>query len=525
MRNVRILNINFASIVRFFPALLSGFLMAIAFPGINLYPIAFVGLVPLFILIKDMNKKERLAAGTLAGLTQYIFLVYFLVTTLCVYGKLNIFVAVSALILICLYFALYFGLFAFFMGFFKFNSLFMPFIAASLWVALEYLRTYIFSGFPWCLTGYSQYLNNNFIQIVDITGIYGISFAIIFINALIALIIINFSHDKKKVLKSGIFIILIIVLFYSYGIIRHKNIDNQIQTASYAKVAVIQGDIRQDVKWDSKYINTTLYRYFNLSQKACEEKPDLIIWPETALPFYYGYEKQLSDKVDAFIRYSKTNYLIGSPAFKRTKTKIYYYNRVYMLNRFSIETGRYDKIHLIPFGEYVPLGKYLAFLGKLTAQSGDFTSGTASPSPLSFGTSSAGVLICFEIVFPSLSRKFVQNGAEILVTITNDGWFGKSSAAEQHFSQAVFRAIENRRSLARSANTGISGFIDPNGNVLEKSNLFVEAELVKKLPILKIKTFYTSFGDVFAILCCIAIVICFMVNTIIIPKNKSFELN
>ena len=139
---------------------------------------------------------------------------------------------------------------------------------------------------------------------------------------------------------------------------------------------------------------------------------------------------------------------------------------------------------------------------------------------MEFGAGNAGVLICFEVAFPSLSRKFVQKGADVLVTITNDAWFGKSSAAEQHFSMAVFRAIENRRSFARAANTGISGFIDPKGIVREKSELFVEASLVHELPLLKIKSFYTIFGDVFAIFCSIAIVLCFVVNKLLMPKLK-----
>jgi apolipoprotein N-acyltransferase len=515
---MKVLNFSPADLVRFFPAYMSGLLLALAFPGVNFFPLAFIGLVPLLVFIEKMGAKERFIAGLLAGFVHYLSLIHWFLPTMHTYGKLNIFVAGSALILICLYFALYFGFFTLIIGSFKIDSLLMPFFAASLWVSFEYLRTYLFSGFPWGITGYSQYLNHYFIQIADITGIYGVSFFVMLINAFVTLIVINRKKSIKKVMVSGFIILIVLMAVFSYGIIRNKTIDSHIASASHARLAVIQGNIRQDVKWDKGYVNDTLNKYCVLSEKAAKETPDLIVWPETSLPFYYGFSKKLSDKVDICIRNTKTNFLIGSPAFKLTKLEQQYFNRAYMLNRFSVETGRYDKVHLVPFGEYVPLGKYLSFLGKLTAQAGDFTAGEKDSSPLSFGVGDAGILICFEVIFPSLSRQFVQKGADVLLTITNDAWFGKSSAAEQHFSMAVFRAIENRRSLARAANTGISGFIDPKGIVCDQSELFVEAGLVRDMPILKIKSFYTIFGDVFAILCSIAIVICFVVNRIIILR-------
>jgi len=517
---MKILNLKPVELTRYFPAFLSGFLMALAFPGVNFFPVAFIGLIPLFLLIEGMGKKERFFTGLLAGFIQYLILIHWFLPTMHTYGNLNILVAASALILLCLYFAVYFGLFSLIIGAFKTNSLFMPFFAACLWVALEYLRSYIFSGLPWCVTGYSQYLNHYFIQIADITGVYGVSFIIVLINGFAALAIINFKKDKKKVAISGVFILLTLVAVFSYGILRSRAIDAYIAEATQTKIAVVQGSISQDAKWDKRYVGDTIKTYSILSEKVSRDKPDLIVWPETALPFYYGLEKKFSDQVDVCVRQSRTNFLIGSPALKRTKDGVEYYNRAYMLNQLSMETGKYDKVHLVPFGEYVPLGKYLSFLGKLTAQSGDFTQGKKGTPPLQFGKSRTGVLICFEVIFPDLSRKFVQKGADILVTITNDAWFGKSSAAEQHFSMAVFRAIENRRSLARAANAGISGFIDPKGVVLQKSELFVEAGLVQDLPMMKIKSFYTIFGDVFAILCSIAIIVCFVVNILLIPRRE-----
>jgi len=190
-----------------------------------------------------------------------------------------------------------------------------------------------------------------------------------------------------------------------------------------------------------------------------------------------------------------------------------------MVNRQAVITGEYDKVHLVPFGEYVPFGKYLAFLGKLTAQAGDFSSGKKDFIPLKFKDKKAGILICFEVIFPDLARKFVNNGADILVTITNDAWFGRTSAPFQHFSICAFRAVENRRSLARAANTGISGFISPTGDILITSSLYKEKFLTEILPCLKIKTVYTRYGDLFALICLIAIPVLFMVN-----KRKQLKI-
>ncbi len=498
----------------FFPACLSGFLLALAFPPVNFYPVAFLGMVPLLILLEKTDKKDRFFAGLFAGFCHYLALIHWFFTTMHTYGHLNSLVAISALILMCLYFALYFAFFALVLGFFDFNCLSMPLVAGGVWVLFEYIKSSIFSGFPWGNMGYSQYLNLFFVQAADITGVYGISFLIILINALAALVVINLKKDRKKVLISVIAIILVVTAVLSYGMIRIKTINRSIAGAPTRKIAVVQGNIRQDVKWDKNYVNETLNRYCFLSLKVSEKKPDLIAWPETALPFYYGASRALSDKVDACIRKAGTDFLIGSPALTLVDDRTEYYNRAYMFNRFSIETGKYDKVHLVPFGEYVPLGEYFSFLGKLTAQSGDFTRGASGTAPLKFGNTRVGVLICFEIIFPALSRDFVNKGADILLTITNDAWFGRSSAPEQNFSTAVFRAVENRRSLARAANTGISGFISPVGKIYEKSDIFVEAGLVHDLPILSQKTFYTKFGDIFAIFCCIAVMGGFVVNRV-----------
>ena len=270
----------------------------------------------------------------------------------------------------------------------------------------------------------------------------------------------NIHIDKSGFIKSDFkknevdwkrllfWIIALTGLFQAVFLYGHKRLDeirNLEKVSPKTTIAVIQGNIRQVMKWDDDYKLHTIKKYRNLSLDTAlssaidgpEDKPDLIIWPETALPFYYEWDKPLSDEVDSCIREAKTNFLIGSPAFKALGNDTYrFFNRAYMINRLGIVTGWYDKTHLVPFGEYVPLGKYLFFLGKIIAQAGDFSPGTLDASPLKFHEYHAGVLICFEIIFPYLARNAVKRRADILVTMTNDAWFGNTSAPMQHFSMA-----------------------------------------------------------------------------------------
>jgi apolipoprotein N-acyltransferase len=233
------------------------------------------------------------------------------------------------------------------------------------------------------------------------------------------------------------------------------------------------------------------------------------VWPETAVPFYFLYDAKLSEKVIETVYEMETDFLIGSPSFKTGSEEIEYYNSAYLINAESKTIEKYDKVHLVPFGEYVPFKKWLPFLGKMVAQVGDFKSGEKGET-LSWNNQKLGILICFEIIFPGLSRAMVQNGTDFLINITNDAWFGKTSAPYQHFSMAIFRAVENKRFLVRAANTGISGFIDPVGKVWEQSTLLEDAVLTQAIPIYGKITVYSRFGDFLAITCSLvsAVLIC-----------------
>ncbi len=509
---------NLFFLIPYFPALVSGLLLTASFPDVSLYYLAFVSLLPLMISIQSMTTKQSFYAGFVAGFAHYMTLIYWIVPTVTIYGGLHPLLGVSTLCLLCLYLGLYVGGFTWLIKRLDPPEGLMPVMGACLWVGLEYIRAHAFTGFPWGILGYSQYSNQTLVQIADLTGVLGLSFLIVLCNlTLVQLFLLAPSLASRKISCRSILIVLCYTLVLvgaalTYGRGRIQAIDSLIQTAPKPNISVIQGNIRQDLKWDKTFKKGTIERYGSLSLGMAIPPPELIIWPETALPFYYGRDPLYSNQVDAYVRKAKTHFLVGSPAFERGRDEIRFYNRAYMLNPLALVTGSYDKTHLVPFGEYVPLENYLSFLGKITQQAGNFSSGDKRFAPLAFKDHRTGVLICFEILFPSVARAFVKNGADMLTTITNDAWFGNTSAARQHFSIAVLRAVENRRSVVRAANTGISGFIDPVGRVLEETGLFTRAAITRPVPTLEEISFYTRHGEVLGMAALVAICLGFMVK-------------
>jgi apolipoprotein N-acyltransferase len=224
------------------------------------------------------------------------------------------------------------------------------------------------------------------------------------------------------------------------------------------------------------------------------------VWPETAAPFYFMVEEKPTRQVTAAIGRNAADFLIGSPSVQKSGDTIELYNSAWLVDARGRVLAKYDKAHLVPFGEYTPFKKWLPFLGKIVAQVGDFVPGPKGRT-IDWDGRKLGVQICYEAIFPYLSRAQVRNGADLLLNITNDAWYGKTSGPYQHFSMVVFRAVENRRALLRAANTGISGFVDPAGRILTTTALFEEAAVTESLPLLDQMTLYTRSGDLFAKAC------------------------
>ena len=482
-----------------FLSLLSGILLVLSYPNFDLEFLAWFALVPLFYSIRGKDVIPSFFLGYLTGFIAFLGILYWIVVAVHTYGNVSLLPSVLILLLLILYLSLFFGTFTMLIRLvqLRFGSR-MIILAPLLWVALEYLRSFLLTGFPWANLGHSQYLNLPFIQIADITGVYGLSFIILWVNLTLYLVLHQWPakiFPYREVLISVI--ILTGVLIYGYA--KMDAVDRQVSQQAALKIGLVQGNIDQSIKWDESFQRETLKIYERLSLRVAKEKPDLIIWPETAAPFFFQDAKQYQPlildipvKTNAFL-------LFGSPSYRVERRKVSHYNSAYLAAPSGEIVGKYDKIHLVPFGEYVPLGEILS-LGSLGEGIGDFKSGKEVIN-LSLPQGKFGTLICFEIIFPDLCRRFVKKGANFLVTITNDAWFGKTSAPYQHFSIATFRAVENRVFVARAANTGISGFIDPKGKILNRGGIFTEEAINGIINLSDVKTFYTLYGDVFAWIC------------------------
>jgi apolipoprotein N-acyltransferase len=506
------------TLLPYFPALVSGLLLTLCFPDVNLHYLGFVALTPLIISLQTMTSRQAFIAGLGAGFVHFSTLLYWIVPTLCTYGGLHLILSVSALILLCLYLSLYPALFGAALKKLDPLAVLMPLACAAIWIGLEWVRTYLFTGFPWGVLGYSQHANHLFIQLADITGVPGISFILVMCSTVAAMGWQWVTAGRKRgqpltpvVICLG-YTLVIFAGTLGYGQHRIGVVEQEMAKSPEPRIAIIQGNIRQNMKWDMAFRRATIEKYGALSLESAGLRPDLIIWPETALPFYYGHDTALSNLVDRYIRQAGTHFLIGTPAVDTSHDPVRYFNRAVMLNHLALPQGVYDKTHLVPFGEYVPFQDLLFFIEKLTAEAGNFSKGDPAFIPLAFKDHHTGVLICFEILFPDISRQFVKNRADLLTTVTNDAWFGHTSAAAQHFSIAVFRAVENRRSLARAANTGISGFIDPTGRVGQTTELFSDAVITRSLPAITRIGFYTRHGDLFTYICLLALSMGFVVK-------------
>jgi apolipoprotein N-acyltransferase len=489
-------------------AAVSGLLLTGAFPKIGWDWLIWFALLPLLYALKDLPARSAFRMGFITGLIHFLSLLYWLVPVMRTYGYLPAYLSVTILFLLAAVLAVFTAAFSAGLAVFGRNSFRCLLMIPLLWVALEYVRSFIFSGFPWELLGYSQFNRLQLIQISDIFGVYGLSALIAFANATLFISLLYFIKRRwqdtpisdRLAVGSIIALIVAIVLTWSYGHWRLKTIDKRMATSPIARIAVVQGNIDQAIKWNPAFQIDTVQKYNRLSSSIIEQGPDLIVWPESATPFYFLYDIKPSELVLEGIQQTTKDYLIGSPSFVRKDEAVHYFNSAYLISPQNKTMGKYDKTHLVPFGEYVPLKKWLPFLGKIVAQVGDFNSGKKG-NTLSWKNQRIGVQICYEIIFPGLSRAMVKNNASLLINITNDAWFGKTSGPYQHFSMTVFRAVENRRSLVRAANTGISGFIDPSGRVLASTALLKEAAVTQTVPLLKEKTVYTNIGDLFAQVC------------------------
>lgn len=464
---------------------------------------AWGSLIPLFYVIDKGTRKEAVRGGLIAGFVFFTLLLYWVTNSMTNYGGLPRFVGVIILSVLAAYLAIYFALFGWILSLFPEESSHIKWFAAPLaWVALELIRGTILTGFPWGLIGYSQFDNLTLIQISDITGVYGVSFLVLIVNISLYLCVSNLKDRKRNRRLVFFYLIVTTTLMGGSALYGRKKIKEYNPEAGEPfKVALIQGNIEQNMKWDPAYKNLIVDTYKGMTESILSESPDLIVWPESSLPFFFQEDGEDRANLLGIADKSGISFLIGADGYRIVNRQIESYNRAYFLTPNNKE-DYYDKIHLVPYGEYIPFRPLFPFLDKMVEGVGDFQGGeTYKVFDLPRGR--FATLICYEIIFPGLTRRFVNGGAQFLVNITNDAWFGVSSAPYQHLAMVPFRAVENRIPIVRGANTGISGFINPIGKIVEYSNIFVEEILIGDIRLNDNvgKTFYSRYGDIFAYIC------------------------
>lgn len=463
---------------------LSGLILSLPFANGKLWILSWFGYVLLFITIRGRPKPQAFLLSYLCGLIFWLVTIYWLAH-----------VTLLGMLVLAAYLALYFGFFGLVVSFYPALRFRYLLLVPSIWVLLEYARSHLLTGFGWALLGYSQCLNLPVIQIAGITGAFGVSFIVMLANVLIFA-----SLSGRK--KAQLFVLFLIISVWAYGYFELRQ-RPPVPGLKPIKISVIQPSIVQELKWNSRARDLIINQHLRLSSQAAQANPDLIIWPEAALPVILEEEPKFFTTVKDFAVKSATPFLLGAVTFRDGL----YYNSALLVSKKGSLLERYDKLHLVPFGEYIPLRNILGFLDTVVpigdiARGEDYTVFSLRPG-MKFS-----VLICFEDVFPGLSREFVNRGADFLVNITNDAWFKQTTAGYQHLQASIFRAVENRVYLMRAANTGISGFIDPHGKIISLvqdasgNDIFVAGYAIEEIVIPKRSTsFYTRYGDVFIAAC------------------------
>lgn len=481
---------------------------ALGTPGYDVPGLPFFCLVP-FLLIVDSASSVRKAAwwGWIAGTAGSIPLYYWIAYTVAVPGNLGWVAGALAAFLVSAYVGAYFSVAAA-----ALRSLAVRFdergmwLFPAVWTAVEMARSHLFSGFPWMLLGYSVAGNATLRQAADLAGVHGLSFllALSAVSVYLAGKRLSEGFPSKAAisLTPGIAVFLFLVL---YG---RAESAHPVTRLPEVKVAIAQGAIDQSVKWDPGIQSATLDIYGELTRKARDAGAQIVVWPETAAPFFYGWEAELSRQLDAIVVNGGIPVVFGAPWYDPAAGGKFY-NSVFHMDGRGVVLGRYDKRHLVPFGEYIPLRSILFFISKLTAGEEDFSTGTG-PALFRVGGNPVAASVCYEALFPSLLREGVVGGATWFVNVTNDSWFGDTVAPHQHLAMARMRCVEFRRPMMRAANAGISAVVDEDGRIVASLGLFRRGVLLASLRPTTGETVYAKTGEIFGISCSILIVFAFI---------------
>jgi apolipoprotein N-acyltransferase len=476
----------------------SGVLLALSFPKFGHPAIAWIALGPLLLaLTQPVSLLRAFWLGLLCGGVYFGGTLYWMTGVMSIYGGVNAAVAAVINAAFVVYLAIYPALFALLM-----RRLLVAYGARALaaapllWITTELGRAYLFTGFPWVLLGYSQASVLPIAQIASVVGVFGLSGLVVCTSAACAGIAVRRAYGPA----AGVLIAIAAIGWW--GSVRARDAALT-HSGEPLRVGLVQGNVDQAVKWDVSRSTAIFNEYLNLTRQAIARGASLVIWPESSTPFRFEEDLLGAAQVRALAKEHHVALLFGSDHLEwsgtgaaRVPSKAY--NSAFLVRPDGTTGGMYSKMHLVPWGEYVPLKDWLFFVGPLVQAIGTGFVAGEEPTVLPVDGHGISVAICYEVIYPDLVRRFVRNGSELLTTITNDAWFGRTSAPYQHFEQASMRAIEEGRYVVRAANTGVSGIVDPYGHVLDRSDIYQTAVIVGDVRVLTAQTVYARAGDVFA---------------------------
>ena len=532
----------------------SGAVLAMAFPFADFNPLAWLALVPLLWVSLGRGVGAAFRTAWFGGIFFFVATLYWLVLTIGTYTNLSPLVSVGPLLLLCGFLALWFSTFAAGCELARRHELELAWVAPALWVVLEWVRNYLLGGFPWVSLGYSQHRTTYLIQFAELTGVHGVSALVVLVNVVVYGAFRDWRDGNAPRTRPLLAVTALLIVLVAWGFWRVRALEATPARGS-VRVGFIQPNIAQDQKWEPAFQGATIDRYDELTRRAAADGATLVVWPETAAPFFFQDDSPLRDRIIDIARRYRVSLVVGSPAYSlqplasmsqrgvahaeearaddpraatddaarargpldaggngevpaadelEGRSLMVLHNRVYLVSPDGDARQYYDKMKLVPFGEYVPLARLFFFVHKVVEGVGDFEAGV-DPVVFDAGGVRIGPLICYEGIFPGLTRRFVARGADILVNITNDAWFGRTSAPYQHLAMVTLRAIENRVPIVRVANTGFSAMVDAAGRIRWRSGLFDTEWRVDTVEWTGVRTMYTRVGDVFVYLCLVVL--------------------
>jgi apolipoprotein N-acyltransferase len=490
----------------FLPAL-TGLLLVTSFPRVGQGYLAWVAFVPLIAFIfRAKGTAHAFLGGFIAAFIEYFALLVWIPAVLHHYGGLSDALAWIAFSLLVSVLACYPAAGCAAASYLiRHGGRSCLLLFPLVWIVVEYIESYSpFGGLPWLLAGYSQSNYLSVIQIADITGIYGVSFLILWINTVAVWIVLG-RQRRASYLVALMTSVLMIGACFIYGRTALHRWEN-LQPAFGA--AMLQANISFDDP--ARVLNDKyLHDYPQMADSLRDSKVDLLVLPESPSPPSFQYDSAYHEILETLAKRFPMGILFNDVRYGRAGGEERYFNSALYLNGKGELEGFYDKMHLVPFGEYIPLKRLFFFIETISKDVGEFYPGR-DIRIIEIGNHPANAIICFEAIFPDLVRRFVEKGSQLMVNLTNDGWYGRSSAPYQHLAIARLRAVENRRYLLRAANSGFSAIIEPSGRIQTSTGLMTEAVCIGRFGFISEKTLYTRYGDVLVFLCAI-ILFCFWI--------------